>query len=153
MAPEQLERKEADARTDIFTFGAVLYEMVSGRRPFAAESQAGLLGAILERDPPALSAIQPKIPAALETAMRRCLRKDPEERWQDARDLVYELDRIAASTSPDVAPPAPLAAAELVPGAPPSQSLGWPSAIVKVACMAVVGIIIAANMCGLAATP
>ena len=153
MAPEQVEGKETDARTDLFAFGVVVYEMVTGKRPFAGDTQAGLIGAILEREPPALSAIQPMTPPALETAIRRCLGKDPEERWQDARDLVVELDRIAAGKSPAVAPPERLAAAESVPADPPSQSLGWPSAIVKVACMAVVGIIIAASMCGLAATP
>ena len=153
MAPGQVEGKETDARPDLFAFGAVVYEMVAGRRPFAGDTQAGLIGAILERELPSLSAIQPMAPPALETTVRRCLSKDQEERWQDARDLLVELDRIAAGQSPAVAPPERLSAAEHVPAAPPTQRLGWPSAIVKVACMAVIGIIFAASMCGLAASP
>ena len=142
MAPEQLHGRDVDARTDLFTFGALLYEMVTGKRAFEGDTQAGLIGAILEREPPALS------PLALDTAVKRCLSKDPEARWQDARDLVFELERIAAGQSPAVAPPERLSAAERVPVAPPAQPLGWPSAIVKIVCMAVFGVILITAMCG-----
>ena len=80
MAPEQVEGKDADSRTDIFAFGAVLYEMVSGKRAFAGKSQISVLSAILESDPKPLSASQPLIPAALDHVIQRALAKDPEER-------------------------------------------------------------------------
>ena len=105
MAPEQVEGKETDARTDLFAFGVLMYEVVTGTRAFAAETQAALIGAILEREPAALSAIQPMAPPALDAAIQRCLSKNPEERWQDARDLVFELERIAAGQPPAGAPP------------------------------------------------
>ena len=140
MAPEQLHGRDADARTDLFAFGAVVYEMVTGERAFEGDTQAGLIGAILEREPPALS------PRALDTVLKRCLRKDPEDRWQDARDLVFELNRIATGLSSTAASPEQLPSAESV-AAPQVQPLGWPSAIVKVACMAVFGAIVIAIMC------
>jgi serine/threonine protein kinase len=95
MAPEQLEGREADARSDLFAFGAVLYEMVTGRRAFLGESQASVIAAILEHDPPPLSTLQPLTPAALDRIIKKCLAKDPEDRWQTARDLVDELKWIA----------------------------------------------------------
>jgi len=91
MAPEQLEGKEADARTDIFAFGAVLYEMLAGRRAFEASSPASLIAAILDREPPALSVSQPLLPPLLDRVVRKCLAKDPDARWQSARDLRDEL--------------------------------------------------------------
>jgi Tol biopolymer transport system component/predicted Ser/Thr protein kinase len=91
MAPEQLEGKEADARTDIFAFGCVLYEMVTGRKAFTATSQASLIGAILHKDPEPISQVAPMTPRTLDRVVRRCLAKDPEERWQNARDLALEL--------------------------------------------------------------
>ncbi len=95
MAPEQLEGKESDARADIFAFGAVLHEMATGRKAFEAESQASVIAAILERDPPPLSSLQPEVPAALDRLVRKCLAKNPEARWQTARDLADELKWIA----------------------------------------------------------
>jgi len=95
MAPEQLEGKEADARTDIFSFGAVLYEMTTGKRAFEAESRVGLIAAILEHEPPPLTTLQPMTPAALDRAIKKCLAKDPDARWQTARDLKDELEWIA----------------------------------------------------------
>src|SRR5215469_16480649 len=87
MSPEQLEGKEADARSDIFSFGAVLYEMATGKRAFAGKSQYSVASAILERDPEPMAAVQPMTPPALERLVKRCLAKDPEDRWQSARDV------------------------------------------------------------------
>jgi eukaryotic-like serine/threonine-protein kinase len=95
MAPEQLEGKEADARTDIFTFGTVVYEMATGRRAFQGQSQASLIAAILERDPPPPSTERAALSPAFDHLVRRCLAKDPSERWQSARDLMFELRWIA----------------------------------------------------------
>ncbi len=94
MAPEQLEGKDADARTDIFAFGAVLYEMTTGRKAFSGMSQASLIGAILHTEPPPLSDVQPMSPPTLERVVKRCLAKAPERRWQSARDLVLELEDV-----------------------------------------------------------
>ncbi len=98
MAPEQLEGKDADARTDIFSLGAVLYEMIAGRRAFEGENQASLIAAILEREPPAISTHQPLTPAPLDRLVKRCLAKDPENRWQTARDLRFELEWVAGGS-------------------------------------------------------
>jgi serine/threonine protein kinase len=93
MAPEQVEGKtdRIDARTDIFAFGAVVYEMATGRKAFEGTSQASLIAKILETDPPSMSSIQPMTPPALNRIVRTCLAKDPDDRWQTARDLVREL--------------------------------------------------------------
>ena len=105
MAPEQLEGKEADARTDIFAFGAVLYEMLTGKKAFEGKSQASLIAAILEHQPAPPSAVQPLTPLAVDRVVATCLAKDPDDRWQSARDLVRELTWVAerAETRPDVA--------------------------------------------------
>ena len=95
MAPEQLEGGAVDARTDLFAFGAVLYEMATGQRAFGGSSQASVIAAILERDPPPVSALQPLAPAALDRVVLTCLVKDPDERWQTARDLLRELQWIS----------------------------------------------------------
>jgi eukaryotic-like serine/threonine-protein kinase len=97
MAPEQIEGNETDARSDLFSFGAVLYEMVSGARAFEAESPASVMAAVLERDPPSLSQFQPLVPAALEQLVERCLAKDPDDRWQTARDVHEQLRWITRS--------------------------------------------------------
>ena len=99
MAPEQLEGKEADARTDLFAFGAVLYEMVTGRLAFEGESQASLIAAILEHEPPALSTLQTMTPPVLDHVVRMCLEKDPDERWQSASDVMRQLKWITAEGS------------------------------------------------------
>jgi Tol biopolymer transport system component len=99
MAPEQLEGRAADARADIFAFGAVVYEMLTGQKAFGGASQASVVAAILRADPPALSAIQPVLPAALDRVVRRCLAKDPDDRWQTARDLMSELAWIRENIS------------------------------------------------------
>src|SRR3990172_9610452 len=100
MAPEQVEGRPADARTDIFAFGVVLYEMVTGRKAFEGKSQASLMAAILTSHPPAITSIQPLTPPALEHLIERCLQKDPEERWQSMRDLEGELKWIAEEATP-----------------------------------------------------
>jgi eukaryotic-like serine/threonine-protein kinase len=92
MAPEQLEGKATDARTDIFAFGLVLYEMVAGRKAFEGSSHANLIAAILEHDPPPLSSVQPNASESLERVVRSCLAKDPDDRWQSARDLLRALE-------------------------------------------------------------
>jgi len=95
MAPEQLEGHEADARTDIFAFGAVVHEMVTARKAFEGRSQASVIAAILEHDPLPVSSLQPMSPPSLDRVVRTCLAKDPEKRWQSARDLTTELEWIA----------------------------------------------------------
>jgi len=99
MAPEQLEGREADARTDLWALGCVLYEMATGRRAFEEASKASLIAAIMEREPPAMTTLQPLAPPALERAVRQCLAKDPDNRWQSARDLARELEWIATGGS------------------------------------------------------
>jgi eukaryotic-like serine/threonine-protein kinase len=93
MAPEQLEGRDADARSDIWAFGCVLYEMLTGRPAFAADSETGVIAAILDGEPPSLT--PSRLPRALQHVLGRCLRKDADERWQSARDLRLELEWIA----------------------------------------------------------
>jgi Tol biopolymer transport system component len=99
MAPEQLEGKEADARTDIFAFGVVVYEMATGKKAFEGKSQASVISAIMSSDPQPMSSLQPMTPPALDRVVRTCLVKDPDERWQSASDLKRELKCIAESGS------------------------------------------------------
>jgi Tol biopolymer transport system component len=91
MAPEQLEGKAVDARTDIFAFGAMLYEMVTAQRAFHGESRASLIAAIMSSQPRRISELQPMTPPMLDRVARRCLEKDPDERWQSADDLAAAL--------------------------------------------------------------
>jgi serine/threonine protein kinase len=91
MAPEQLEGGEADARSDIFALGAVLYEMATGRRAFEAKSQASLIAAIMTAQPPPISSIAPMTPPALDRVVRTCLEKDPDDRLQTAHDVALQL--------------------------------------------------------------
>ena len=100
MAPEQLEGKEADHRTDIFAFGAIVYEMVTGERAFTGNSQASLIGAILKDHPVAISVVQSISPPALDRLVGVCLAEDPEARWQSAGDVGRQLQGLAATTTP-----------------------------------------------------
>src|SRR5437868_10382334 len=91
MSPEQVEGKEVDGRSDIFSFGAVLYEMVTGKQAFEGKSQLSVASAILEKEPEPISAVKPMTPPALDRAIKKCLAKLPDERWQSASDLAGEL--------------------------------------------------------------
>ena len=107
MAPEQLEGKEADARTDVFALGATLHEMATGKKAFSGTSQASLISAIMQTEPPAISSLQPMAPAALDRVVKTCLAKDPEERWQSAADIKRELKWIAEGSQAGAAAPGP----------------------------------------------
>ncbi len=124
MAPEQLEGKEADGRTDVFAFGAVLYEMATGKKAFSAPSQASLITAIMSSEPAPISSVQPTSPAALDRVVRTCLAKDPEERWQSASDLKRELRWVGEASQ---------AGAPAQGAAPPRRAGGsryaWPIAL------------------------
>jgi serine/threonine protein kinase/Tol biopolymer transport system component len=108
MAPEQLEGREADARSDLFAFGAVLYEMLTGRRAFPGQSQSKVIAAVLDSEPPAIATIQPLTPPALDHLVTTCLAKHPDERWQSASDVKRQLEWIALSMAkPAAAEPHP----------------------------------------------
>jgi Tol biopolymer transport system component len=109
MAPEQLEGKEVDARTDIFALGAVLYEMATGQRAFAGDTSASMIGAIMHEQPQPASQVQPMTPPALDRVIQTCLAKNPDDRWQTAHDVKLQLQWIAEGGSV-VGLPAPVAA-------------------------------------------
>jgi WD40 repeat protein len=127
MAPEQLEGKEADARTDLWALGCVLYEMATGKRAFEGKSQASLISAILKETPRPISELQPLTPLVLERIVKQCLQKDPDERLQSARDLGFDLEGMTGAGA---------AASTIAPGGAPAGK--WLSAT------AVVGIGLAA---------
>jgi len=132
MAPEQLEGKEADARTDIFAFGAIVYEMATGKKAFEGKSQASLIAKILETDPPSMTSLQPMTPPALDRVVRKCLAKEPEKRWQAASDVCDELKWIPDSGLQQ-GMPAPTLAARTLKG-----RFVWPAAFaVAIAAIAV----------------
>jgi len=99
MAPEQLEGGEAEPRSDIFAFGCVLYEMLTGQKAFSGKSQASLIGSIMNSDPAPISSIQPMIPASLDRIVKGCLAKEPEHRWSTAHDVMLQLQWIAEGGS------------------------------------------------------
>jgi serine/threonine protein kinase len=109
MAPEQLEGKEADTRTDIFAFGAVLYEMATDRKAFSGKSQASLISSIMGSEPAPISSISPMTPPALDRVVKTCLAKDPDDRWQTAHDIAVQLRWIQEGGSA-VGLPAPVPA-------------------------------------------
>src|SRR5687767_4638482 len=99
MAPEQIEGAPADARADIFAFGVVLYEMLSGKRAFEGKTRSSVIAAILATEPQSLSGIQPLTPAPLERIVQICLRKDPDERWQSIHDVKLELESLGTTSA------------------------------------------------------
>ena len=99
MAPEQVRGAAVDSRTDIFAFGAVLYEMISGRRAFRRDTAAETMTAILKEDPPELNEMSHPVSPGLERIVRRCLEKQPEQRFQSAKDLAFALDALSGTTS------------------------------------------------------
>ncbi len=127
MSPEQIEGKEADARSDIFAFGAVLYEMAAGKRPFAGKSQISLASSILESEPEPVSKLKPNTPPAFEHVVTTCLQKNPEERYLAAHDIKLELQWIAADKS-SCRPPAPLSPLPHLRAARASRLGRWRSA-------------------------
>jgi hypothetical protein len=128
MAPEQLQGRPVDGRADIFALGAILYEMVSGRSPFEADSSAGVVAAVLDHQPPPLSVARPDVPAALDFAVAQCLTKGADERWQSANDLARQLRWIEASqTVADLEPMSRLAR---------RRTIVWPAATAVFAVLA-----------------
>jgi serine/threonine-protein kinase len=100
MAPEQLQGATADARADVFAFGCVLYEMLTGRRAFGGDTPASVIAAVLEREPTPLAASSDQIaPPALEWIVRTCLAKNPDDRWSSARDVLMSLRHVASASS------------------------------------------------------
>jgi serine/threonine protein kinase len=98
MAPEQLRGRPADSRSDIFSFGAILYEMLSGKRAFRGDSAADTMSAVLRDDPPDLSLTDQSISPGLERIVRHCLEKDPEQRFQSAQDLAFDLEALSSAS-------------------------------------------------------
>lgn len=98
MAPEQIEGGLLDARSDIFAFGSLLYEMLSGRKAFEGSSHAAVMAAIVEHPAPRLSTLLPQVPRVIEGIIDRCLAKDPDERWQSARDVMFQLEAMTETT-------------------------------------------------------
>ena len=130
MAPEQLEAKEADSRTDIFAFGAVVYEMTTGKKAFEGKSQASLIAAIMQSDPRPMSDLQPMTPSVLDWVVKRCLAKEPDERVQTAYDVMKELQWVTeVGTAVDSLPAVTAPAAW-------KRAIPWGIAVVAVALVA-----------------
>ena len=100
MAPEQVRGRPADPRSDIFAFGAILYEMLSGKRAFHGDSAADTMSAILREDPPDLSVTNQNVSPGLERIVRHCLEKNPEQRFHSVRDLAFDLEALSGLSTP-----------------------------------------------------
>src|SRR5580692_997746 len=135
MSPEQVEGKELDGRSDIFSLGAVLYEMLTGKRAFEGKNQLSVASAILEKEPEPISTSKPLTPPALNFAVKKCLAKAPDERWQSASDLASDLKWIAESSSQAVG-------VSKTGGSLPSSRTGWTTAGIALAAL-FVGIMVA----------
>jgi serine/threonine protein kinase len=109
MSPEQVRAKATDLRSDIFSFGAILYEMLSGKRAFRGESSAETMSAILKEDPPDLSETNHNVSPGLERLVRHCLEKNPSERFQSARDLAFDLESLSDVSAASRSGPQPIA--------------------------------------------
>ena len=140
MSPEQLQGKDADPRSDIFAFGALLYEMATGKRAFDSSNQASVIASILNLEPPAMTTLVPLTPSGLERVVQACMAKDPLDRWQSARDLLRQLrwlasgvDTPSSSAMTAVPPPAP-------PPEPKRNWLAWALAGVFAATTAALGV-------------
>jgi serine/threonine protein kinase len=136
MAPEQLEGRVVDARTDLFAFGALVHEMATGRKAFEATSQASLVAAILGAEPPAISALQPLSPPALDRIVKKCLAKDPDERFQTARDLADALKWISQDS-------AQVASSPSLPEAPVSKTVRIRPLLIGAAVVSLVAVAVA----------
>jgi len=123
MSPEQIDGKELDGRSDIFSLGSVLYEMLTGQRAFRGESWLSVASAILEKEPAPLGSLKPMTPPALDHAIRRSLAKDPDDRWQTARDLQLELKWVAETGPQSGAPTPAIRRGEL------RERLAWTSSV------------------------
>jgi Tol biopolymer transport system component/predicted Ser/Thr protein kinase len=126
MAPEQVEAKEVDARTDIFAFGAVVYEMATGKKAFEGKTSASVMAKILEAEPPSMTSLQPMTPPQLDRVVKTCLAKEPDERWQTASDLCRELKWISDGGSQAAFP------------VPSASEPAWKKRLVWVAAFAIV---------------
>ncbi|MBK5291794.1 MAG: serine/threonine-protein kinase [Acidobacteriia bacterium] len=104
MSPEQLQGKDIDRRSDIFSFGLVLYEMATGKKAFPGDSQASIIASILEKEPAPITTLAPAHPQALDWLVKVCLRKEPEERWQSAHDVCLQLQRLGEASQQEEAP-------------------------------------------------
>ena len=108
MSPEQIKGKPADARSDIFSFGAILYEMLSGKRAFHADSAGETMAAILKEDPPDLSVTNQPISPGLERIVRHCLEKNPEQRFHSAHDLAFDIEALSGTSGQTAAASGPV---------------------------------------------
>src|SRR5260370_29740704 len=106
MSPEQLQGKPSDSRSDIFAFGLVFYEMLTGRRAFDGDNAASIISAIMTAEPPALPQGQLATPPALERILKQCIAKDPDDRWQSAADVRRALELVETAPLATQAAPA-----------------------------------------------
>ena len=143
MSPEQVRGRSADHRSDLFTFGAILYEMLTGSRAFKRESAVETMNAILKEEPPEVSTTGARLPPGLDRIVRHCMEKNPEERFQSARDLAFDLQSLSGSVESHVA------TAGISVRAPRRSALLWGA----VAVLALVGVAIAAYVAGSRSVP